>query len=234
MYFSLEKFGNLKKKQYLCTRFWKKVQKLSEIWFKMGSNVWFLLRSRNTLGYGIHSPYLFYIARVILPETAQYYCFSDPQMVGNTKGWNKKKNELLFRLVNLVKAETIVEVGTAEMRTAYLQAPNKMARVLTDPSVLRTAPLFREAVESSEKELGTVDFAVMSAQDGLKTFETLAAHADEKSLFVVDDIRESKANWNVWKAVEANGKVTARMDLGKMGLVFFDPHFPKQTFRIRV
>lgn len=226
MYFSLEKFGNLKKKQYLCTRFWKKVQKLSEIWFKMGSNVWFLLRSRNTLGYGIHSPYLFYIARVILPETAQYYCFSDPQMVGNTKGWNKKKNELLFRLVNLVKAETIVEVGTAEMRTAYLQAPNKMARVLTWEAF--------QVSSSKFQELGTVDFAVMSAQDGLKTFETLAAHADEKSLFVVDDIRESKANWNVWKAVEANGKVTARMDLGKLGLVFFDPHFPKQTFRIRV
>ena len=225
---------NSKKSSTFARDFGKRVQNLSEIWFKMWSNVWFLLRSRNTLGYGIHSPYLFYIARMILPETAQYYCFSDPQIVGKARGWSRKKNEILFRLVNLVQPQTIVEVGTAEARTAYLQAPNSKARVVKDPSVLWTAPLVMGAVESAEDQLGTVDFAVMSAQDGANMFETLAAHAGEKSLFAVDDIRTSKANWQAWQAITTNEHVTARMDLGQMGLVFFDPHFPKQTFRIRV
>jgi hypothetical protein len=140
---------------------------------------------------------------------------------------------MLFRLVNLVIAETIVEIGRKGIRTAYLQAPNSKAKVI-DPSVLRTAPLSMGAVENADEDLGTVDFAVMSVQDGMKAFEALVAHAGEKSLFVVDDIRESKAHWQVWQAVEAHPAVTARMDLGQTGLVFFDPHFPKQTFRIRV
>ena len=90
-------------------------------------------------------------------------------------------------------------------------------------------------VQSAQNILGhAVDFAVMSAQDGANMFETLATHAGEKSLFAVDDIRASKANWQAWQAIETNEHVTARMDLGQMGLVFFDPHFPKQTFRIRV
>ena len=235
---------------------WEKgVLNLSDIWFRIRSNAWFVLRSRNTMGYGIHSPYLFYIARAILPETAPYYCFAELRQRGEAAARNygntelrkdgtterrtygtkeRKKNEMLFRLVNLVKAETIVEVGRKGIRTAYLQAPNSKARVMTDPSVLRTAPLFMGAVTSEAEELGTVDFAVMSAQDGSSTFEALAAHAGEKSLFVVDDIRESKAHWKTWQAVEAHPAVTARMDLGQTGLVFFDPHFPKQTFRIRV
>ena len=227
---------------------WEKgVLKLSDIWFRILSNARFLLRSRNTMGYGIHSPYLFYIARAILPETAPYYCFAELRERGEAEARNygntelrkdetterrtygtkeRKKNEMLFRLVNLVKAETIVEVGHKGIRTAYLQAPNSKARVLTDPG---------EQVSSFKiQELGTVDFAVMSAQDGMKAFEALAAHAGEKSLFVVDDIRESKAHWKTWQAVEAHPAVTARMDLGQTGLVFFDPHFPKQTFRIRV
>ena len=51
--------------------------KAAELWFRIGSYALFMLRSRNTMGYGIHSPYLFYIARAILPETAAYYCFKD-------------------------------------------------------------------------------------------------------------------------------------------------------------
>ena len=198
----------------------------------MWSNAWFLVRSRNTLGYGIHSPHLFYIARMILPERAQYYCFEDLRNYGITKLQHygtaeRKKNETLFRLVNFMKAETIVEVGAKDdVRTKYLQAPNSKARVLTPEAVQVSGFKFQVP--------GTVDFAVMSATEGERCFERLAKLADEKSLFVVDDIRENKANWQVWKAIEASENVSARMDLGQMGLVFFDPHFPKQTFRIRV
>ena len=49
--------------------------------FRIGSFARYLLRSGNTLGYGIHSPHLFTIARVIVPEQAQYYCFGEIEAV---------------------------------------------------------------------------------------------------------------------------------------------------------
>ena len=55
--------------------FRKGMGKAADLWFRLGSYALFLLRSRNTMGYGIHSPHLFYVARTIIPETAKYYCF---------------------------------------------------------------------------------------------------------------------------------------------------------------
>ncbi len=59
----------------------KGMGKAAELWFRIGSYALFMLRSRNTMGYGIHSPYLFYIARTIIPKTAGYYCFEEVEKV---------------------------------------------------------------------------------------------------------------------------------------------------------
>ena len=261
--------------------------KAADLWFRIGSYARFLLRSRNTMGYGIHSPYLFYIARTIIPETAGYYCFEEVERVrrellrDNTeisvedsgKGVDdkhqvaevakvtlksQKKAQLLFRLVNLLKAQTIVELGTSlGITTAYLALPNKEAKVWTfeeSKDLLKIAKqnwkgLGIKNIEAVQGNLedtlaresanwSTVDFAFLDAnhrqEPTLRYFDILASHAGEKSIFVIDDIRHSREMWEAWKAICEREDVTARMDLGTMGLVFFDPHFPKQTFRIRL
>lgn len=271
--------------------------KAADLWFRIGSYARFLLRSRNTMGYGIHSPYLFYIARTIIPETAKYYCFEEVERVrrellrdktevgvedfgiggmqkesspsGNLMKRqvaevakvalkSQKEAQLLFRLENLVKAETIVELGTSlGITTAYLALPNKEANVWTfegSEGLVKLAAKnwkrlgiknievvqgnLNETLEREAKNWGKVDFAFLDAnhrkEATLRYFDVLAAHAGDKSLFVVDDIRYSREMWEVWKQIEAREDVTARMDLGSMGLVFFDPHYPKQTFRIRL
>ena len=260
---------------------------MSNLWFRVGSYARFLLRSRNTMGYGIHSPYLFYIARTIIPETANYYCFKHVERVRGDLLRDKteiniedfgigadskrrvadvakvalkspKEAQLLFRLVNLVKAKTVVELGTSlGITTAYLALPNKDAKVYTfegSKELLKMAEknwerLGIENIKAVQGNLddtlqceannwSTVDFAFLDAnhrqEPALRYFDILASHAGENSLFVIDDIRHSRDMWQAWQRIEAHPSVTARMDLGTMGLVFFGPHFPKQTFRIRL
>ena len=277
--------------------FRKGMGKAADLWFRIGSYARFLLRSRNTMGYGIHSPYLFYIARTIIPETAKYYCFEEVERVrrellrdkteigvedfgiggmqkesspsGNLMKRqvaevakvalkSQKEAQLLFRLVNLIKAETIVELGTSlGLTTAYLALPNKEAKVWTfegSKELLKIAKQnwkrlgienveavqgnLDETLEREAKNWRKVDFAFLDANHRKETtiryFDVLATHAGEKSLFVVDDIRYSREMWEAWKEIEKREDVTARMDLGSMGLVFFDKHFPRQTFRIRL
>ncbi len=263
------------------------MEKKSDFWFRLGSYARFLLRSRNTMGYGIHSPYLFYIARAILPETAAYYCFKDVERIRGellrdktevsvedfgVGGVGKRQvakvakvalkssteAQALFRLVNLVKAETVVELGTSlGVTTAYLALPNKGAKVWTfegSKALLGIAKqnwkrLGIENIESVQGNIdetlvreaekwGVVDFAFLDAnhrkEATLRYFDVLAKHAGEKSIFAVDDIRYSREMWEAWEEIEKREDVSARMDRGTMGLVFFDKHFPKQTFRIRL
>lgn len=260
--------------------------KAGDLWFRIGSYALFVLRSRNTMGYGIHSPYLFYIARTIIPETAKYYSFAEVERVrgemlkrrdeveaedfgvgGSAKNVGEiarralkssKEGQMLFRLVNLVKAETVVELGTSlGVTTAYLALPNKDAKVWTfegSKALLGIAKqnwkrLGIENIEAVQGNLdetlvreaekwGVVDFAFLDAnhrkEATLRYFDVLAKHAGEKSIFAVDDIRYSREMWEAWEEIEKREDVSARMDLGSMGLVFFDKHFPKQTFRIRL
>lgn len=265
----------------------KGMGKAAELWFRIGSYALFMLRSRNTMGYGIHSPYLFYIARAILPETAAYYCFKDVEgirgellrdktevsvedfgvggvgkrqvaKVAKVALKGQREAQALFRLVNLVKAETVVELGTSlGVTTAYLALPNKGAKVWTfegSKALLGIAKqnwkrLGIENIESVQGNIdetlvreaekwGVVGFAFMDANHRkdatLRYFDVLAKHAGEKSIFAVDDIRYSREMWEAWEKIEKREDVSARMDLGTMGLVFFDKHFPKQTFRIRL
>ena len=261
--------------------------KAADLWFRIGSYARFLLRSRNTMGYGIHSPYLFYIARTIVPERAKYYCFEDVERVrgemvkdktevqvedyGVGSGGKRKiaeiarlalkspkEAQLLFRLVNLLKAGTIVELGTSlGITTAYLALPNKAAKVYTfegSQALLNLAeqnwkqlhltniqPVCGNIDDTLDREAAnwnTVDFAFLDAnhrlEPSLRYFDLLAPHAGEKSIFVIDDIRHNRDMWKAWQHIQAHPSVTARMDLGTMGLVFFDTHFPKQTFRVRL
>lgn len=248
----------------------------------------FLLRSGNTMGYGIHSPHLFYIARVLLPETAQYYCFepieqwrrdllrrrdqvrvvdygtgkSGTRLVGEVARKSLKsraEGQLLFRLVNYLDARMIVELGTClGVTTAYLASPHSDAEVWTmegSGELLKIAKTGWSRLgirniravegnldETLEKTAAAwqrpIDFALLDAnhtgEATLRYFDVLARHASAKSVFVVDDIRRNKDMWQAWEAIGARADVTARMDLGMMGLVFFDGHLPKRVFRLRL
>ena len=65
-------------------------------------------------------------------------------------------------------------------------------------------------------------------------FKVLANKVHEKSVIVVDDIHHSEEMERAWKEICADERVTSTMDLYQMGLVFFDPHYWKRNYIMRL
>lgn len=65
-------------------------------------------------------------------------------------------------------------------------------------------------------------------------FTTLLPMAGTKSIFVIDDIHYSPQMEAAWRRICAHEAVTTTMDLWSVGIVFFDPHYLRKHYRMRV
>jgi hypothetical protein len=79
--------------------------------------IW-LSRFRYRCGYGVHSPFAFSLITDVIYEKMPYYAYSslkkEQKKMIRERGWTKgsqKVNRFLFRLVNRVQPDTIIEVG---------------------------------------------------------------------------------------------------------------------------
>lgn len=253
------------------------------------------LTSWNTGGEGIHSPYLFYIVRMLMYDQHAYYCFVDIErrravmrskqdtirvedfgtggahrghvytrtvgQIAKSSLESPRVGQLLFRLAAHLGHEAgrpleIVELGTSlGITTAYLAAADSRNRVVTFEGCEAIAGIAcknwrRLGIENIELIEGNiddtlhtyartrVDLAYIDAnhtEDATwRYFEYLLPMAGEKTIFVVDDIHHSRSMWRAWKKICAHPKVTTTMDLWHVGLVFFDPHYLRRNYTIRI
>lgn len=65
-------------------------------------------------------------------------------------------------------------------------------------------------------------------------FTALLPYAGAKSVFVIDDIHYSPQMEAAWRRVCAHEAVTTTMDLWSVGIVFFDPHYLRKHYRLRI
>lgn len=255
------------------------------------------LTSRHTMGYSIHSPYLFYLARFILPETKPYYCFkrlekqritwlrsADEVFVEDfgTGSSGKRKvsalaetslksrveAQLLMRLCVENRVQRVLELGTSlGLTTAYLASASSAAEVVTmegAPELVRLArkswqqlglknihPVVGNIDETLPKWIAekqqlwhdegvgkVLDFCFMDAnhtgEATLRYFRWLQPLAGPRTIYVLDDIHRSPDMQEAWNTIRQLPGVTATFDLYSMGLVFFDPHLERRTYRIRL
>ena len=64
--------------------------------------------------------------------------------------------------------------------------------------------------------------------------EWLMPRMTEKGILVLDDIHYSSDMERAWQELKADERVTTSMDLYHIGLLFFDPHYLKRHYRIRI
>lgn len=237
-----------------CTFAKAKQNSLKELLYILGSYARYRITSWHTGGHHIHSPYLFYIARAILPETARYYCFGDIESAYSRihKGKQlrplklRKEEQIACRLVNFQKSKTIVAAskGTGTLE-AYLAMPSSQAQVLCLRNREPQAEELWKALAIHNIEVAgpssatlppEIDFAIidLEMQHGILIFQTLMQHIGQKSIFAIQNIRSSKQAHLHWRTMQQQKQVTASMDLGNIGLLFFDTHFPKEEYRIRI
>jgi predicted O-methyltransferase YrrM len=175
-----------------------------------------------------------------------------------------KYAQMLFRLVNWLghqlreenRGLTIVELGTSlGVTTAYLAGVDTRDKVYTYEGCeavakiamdnwkqlrmsnidCRVGPIDEGQLQCS---LERVDVAFVDAnhtyEASLKYFDILAQKVHEKSVVVMDDIHHSEEMERAWREICADERVTSTIDLYQMGLVFFDKHYWKRNYRMRL
>ena len=151
---------------------------------------------------------------------------------------------------------TIVELGTSlGVTTAYMAAMDSRNRVVTFEGCEAVANIAKENwkalninniecrvgkidVEELVRDIEHMDVAFIDANhtyvSTCEYFDVLAGKVREKSVIVVDDIHYSEEMEKAWKAICADERVTSTIDLYQMGLVFFDKHYWKRHYTMRL
>ena len=175
-----------------------------------------------------------------------------------------KYAQMLFRLVNWLghqlreenRGLTIVELGTSlGVTTAYLAGVDTRDKVYTYEGCEAVAKIAKENwnvlgmnnisclvgpidAEQLRGGFGYIDVAFVDAnhtyEASMRYFDVLAQKVHEKSVVVMDDIHHSEEMERAWKDICADERVTSTIDLYQMGLVFFDKHYWKRNYKMRL
>lgn len=170
----------------------------------------------------------------------------------------KKYAQLLFRIVQFYKPQTILELGTSFGTTsAYLAKGNPAAKVYTlegAPAIAQIARQnfaklqlnnisiiegdFANTLPNLLKNIKTFDLVFIDGHHRkaptLQYFEWLLPHAVNDSIFIFDDIHWSVEMEEAWHEIQQHPSVTLSIDLFFIGIVWLKKEFLiKQQFSIR-
>ncbi|MDQ6758099.1 MAG: class I SAM-dependent methyltransferase [Bacteroidota bacterium] len=170
----------------------------------------------------------------------------------------KKFSQLLFRMVQYYKPETIIELGTSlGITTSYLASANKNSEVFS----LEGSKNIAETAEGNFKKVGLQNIKVIQGNfndtlpallsqvqkidlafiDGnhrkgptINYFYQLLNKSTDSTILIFDDIHWSAEMEDAWKELQQHPSVTLTIDIFFIGLIFFKKDFKaKQHFVIR-
>lgn len=192
--------------------------------------IWFS-RFRYRCGYGVHSPFAFSLITDVIYENRPYYAYRS--LAIEQKKWIKeqkwdrgtlKVNRLLFRLVNRVQPQTIVEIGYPSVASLYLQSAKTSAEFLFASDL---SELFLEPD-------ATIDFLYLNGDENPdlleEAFHVCVRRATSKSVFVIQGICCSTPMKELWKRLQTDERTGITFDLYDVGILFFDKTKIKQHY----
>lgn len=169
-----------------------------------------------------------------------------------------KYGQLLFRMAQYYKPDTVLELGTSlGITTSYLSFARPNSQVITmegSSSIASTAcenfkkPELQniEMVEGNfdntlaevVNRARTLDFVFLDGnhrlQPTVQYFNTILGKINSGSIVVVDDIHWSSEMEQAWQAIKNHPSAKCSVDLFFIGIIFFREEFhEKQHFTIR-
>jgi len=170
----------------------------------------------------------------------------------------KKYAQLLYRMVQYYKPETILELGTSfGITTAYLASANEGSNVITCEgsgaiasiaienfkalqleNVIMAPGDFAKTITPLLSDLTNINFAFIDGnhrkEPTLSYFEQLLNISTPSTILVFDDIHWSAEMEEAWDTIKQHPAVTLTIDLFFIGIVFINPDFKiPQHFSIR-
>lgn len=171
----------------------------------------------------------------------------------------KKFAQLLFRMLQNYKPQTIVELGTSfGITSAYLASANPSARLFTLEGASSIASIarnnfktlqlnniqliegdFEKTLQPLLSALPQIDFAFIDGnhkkEPTLHYFQELLKKSTPETILVFDDIHWSKEMEEAWTIIKENEAITLTIDLFFIGIVFLKKDFKiKQHFSLRM
>ncbi len=189
--------------------------------------VW-LLRVRHRRGYGVHSPFAYNMIRRVFFETQPFYAYAPLQhTVGSRRNrWQTRADRLMLRLANEVQPQRLMVCGELEVPARYAAAGCRRA-VRTDlPPAPGQWPARPMAGDGADMWLCSAHAV------NLEQFEAVAARTSEQSVWVMWHIYASPRNRRLWRAIERHERAVLTFDLYDVGIVFFNRHYSKQSYKV--
>jgi predicted O-methyltransferase YrrM len=175
--------------------------------------------------------------------------------IAKTAGARRKRQQLLFRLVQFLKPTSILELGTSLGISTFAMAlaakDIKINTVEGCPQTANTAKKYLEKFQVENVDLQNTEFNTFLADDKseydfiyvdgnhnkvatLAIFERLSSKVHNNSIIIFDDIYWSREMTEAWNEIVARPEVTVSIDTFQWGLVFFRKEQVKEHFIIRV
>jgi predicted O-methyltransferase YrrM len=174
------------------------------------------------------------------------------QNVGSTK----KETKLLFRLIQYLQVQNILELGTSMgIATHAMHLGNQEANITTIEGCPNISAFTRNTFKQFNLKninILTGDFSQVikpltvktydliyfdgnhQKQPTLDYFETLLLTVTNDSVFIFDDIYWSKDMTEAWEIIKNHPQVTVTIDTFFWGIVFFRKEQVKEHFTIRI
>jgi predicted O-methyltransferase YrrM len=168
-----------------------------------------------------------------------------------------KYGKLLAKLSNAYAGGCVIELGTSlGISTMYLAAGAPDAIIHTIEGCSETSAIaienisrsgykniilhtgtFSEQVEKLKKERVVPGLVFIDGDHRrdrvIENFNLLGTMADEKTVFIFDDIHSSAEMGEAWDIIKKDRRVTLSVDIFRMGIVFFMKGLTPSEFIIR-
>ncbi|HRZ42271.1 MAG TPA: class I SAM-dependent methyltransferase [Bacteroidales bacterium] len=170
----------------------------------------------------------------------------------------EKYSRLQYRLMQLTRPSTVLELGTSlGLTTALLSMAHPEARIITIEGCENTARLaqknfstlgvsdavvqvtgpFEEVLDGVLSLYHPIDYIFFDGNHRmaptLNYFLKSLNHISDKAVMVFDDIRWSDQMESAWDEILKHPRIRCSVDLFGMGILFFDQTMPEGRHKIR-
>ncbi|GAA4291963.1 O-methyltransferase [Aestuariibaculum suncheonense] len=175
------------------------------------------------------------------------------QSIARHSGTPLKRTKLLYRLVNYLECQSVLELGTSLGLSTQAMALGNHTKITTVegcPSIatfskqhlqhLNNITLINSEFSSAIETLttNTYDLVFFDGNHAkaatLNYFEALLESAHNDSVFIFDDIYWSEGMTEAWETIKQHPKVKVTIDTFYWGFVFFRKEQVKEHFTIRI
>jgi hypothetical protein len=200
----------------------------------------YLSQAKNWRGHGIHSPFVFDLVRNVMPDDYPFYAFERlKKTAGKQKNADRKRRELLFRLLNASpNARNLLILGGTPADAMYLAAVNPSAtcffisqdaeKAFFDKKNLKNVHIARNLAEVL-RLCPSFDFVFFNKTEK-KEMETCLQHIHQGTFFAFSDTFSENAE--NWAFILQDNRVQLRLRTFRLGLVYFNPEIQPGNYTL--